>query len=62
MMRNSKLQNNMPFQLLDLVMSHDKLKRYISTSMRLMSNELERWMTYVRVTAHNGHMTQSWDG
>ena len=58
MMRNNKLQNNMPFQLLDLVMSHDKLKRYISTSMRLMSNELERGMTYVRVTADNGHMTQ----
>lgn len=58
MMRNNKLQNNMPFQLLDLVMSHEKLKRYISTSVRLMSNELERGMTYVRVTAHNGHMTQ----
>lgn len=58
MMRNNKLQNNMPYQLLDLVMSHDKLKRYISTSVRLMSNELERGMTYVRVTAHNGHMTQ----
>ena len=62
MMRNNKLQNNMPFQLLDLVMSHDKLKRYISTSVRLMSNELERGMTYVTVIAHNGHMTQSWDG